>query len=152
MIEIVYNNDSSNDYYYQTQGVGSMQPQRYSRQREAILCNLKDRCDHPCADMIYESIRLEIPNISLGTVYRNLKSLAADGSIIRFNVGNKERFDGNTTPHIHFFCECCGEIRDVFHDHVNVFLNDMSHILNCTVSGAHLVINGKCEICQQQTM
>jgi hypothetical protein len=35
---------------------------------------------------------------------------------------------------------------------VNVFLNDMSHILNCTVSGAHLVINGKCEICQQQTM
>jgi Fe2+ or Zn2+ uptake regulation protein len=129
-----------------------VQVQRYSRQREAILCNLKERSDHPCADMVYESIRLQIPNISLGTVYRNLKALADDGSIIRFNVGNKERFDGNTTPHIHFFCECCGEIRDVFHDSVNAFVENMSQLLDCTVSGAHLVITGKCEICPKTIM
>ncbi len=125
-----------------------MQPQRYSRQREAILHNLKGRCDHPCADMVYESLRQEIPNISLGTVYRNLNNLAADGSIIRFTVGGKERFDGNTIPHIHFVCDKCGEIHDVFHHSVDDFLSHMSHLLHCTVSGAHMVINGDCKSCR----
>ncbi len=125
-----------------------MQPQRYSRQREAILLNLKERCDHPCADMVYESLRKEMPNISLGTVYRNLNSLAADGSIIRFTAGGKERFDGNTAPHIHFVCDQCGAIQDVFHHSVNDFLGQMSLLLRCTVNGAHLVINGNCEGCR----
>jgi Fe2+ or Zn2+ uptake regulation protein len=98
--------------------------------------------------MVYESIRQELPNISLGTVYRNLNNLAADGSIVRFTVGGKERFDGNTTPHIHFVCDKCGEIQDVFHQNVNDFLAQMSHLLQCTVSRAHLVINGDCQSCR----
>ena len=48
---------------------------KYSRQREGILRNLQSRRDHPTADMIYDSVRKEYPNISLGTVYRNLTFL-----------------------------------------------------------------------------
>lgn len=85
-----------------------------SRQRDAILANLKNRCDHPTADMIYMDIRKEIPNISLGTVYRNLSLLADHGMIHRFSVdGKAERFDGLTGNHYHFVCQECGEIYDL---------------------------------------
>ncbi|MBR3844913.1 MAG: transcriptional repressor [Clostridia bacterium] len=126
-----------------------MEAKRYSRQREAILKNLQHRTDHPSADMVYESMRREIPNISLGTVYRNLNTLAENGSIIRFAVGGKEHFDGNITPHIHFVCTHCGAIRDLFHSCVDDFIHEASDLLHCTVSGANLVFQGKCNICPQ---
>ena len=59
-----------------------MQEQRYSRQREAILENLKNRYDHPTAMELYLSVREDIPNLSLGTLYRNLTLLRDSGKII----------------------------------------------------------------------
>ena len=56
---------------------------RYSRQREAIKEFLMTRKDHPTADVIYQNVRLEYPNISLGTVYRNLTLLSDLGEILR---------------------------------------------------------------------
>ena len=125
-----------------------MECKRYSRQREAILQNLQSRTDHPSADMVYESIRQRIPNISLGTVYRNLHSLSENGSILRFTVEGKERFDGNITPHIHFVCNQCGTIHDAFDTCVDDFIAQVSALLGCTVNGANLVFQGKCSICQ----
>ena len=85
-----------------------------SRQRDAILANLQSRCDHPTADMIYMDIRKEIPNISLGTVYRNLSLLADHGMIIRLSIdGKAERFDCITGTHYHFVCQECGEVEDL---------------------------------------
>lgn len=56
---------------------------KYSRQREAILKDLQSRRDHPTADMVYESVRKEYPNISLGTVYRNLAFLTESGQVLK---------------------------------------------------------------------
>ena len=56
---------------------------KYSRQRESIKENLMHRCDHPTADMVYSDIRKIYPNISLGTVYRNLSLLSELGEISR---------------------------------------------------------------------
>lgn len=56
-----------------------------SRQREAIVLFLKNRKDHPTADIVYQEIRHDIPNISLGTVYRNLSLLADRGDILRLS-------------------------------------------------------------------
>ena len=53
--------------------------QRYSKQREAIFENLQSRYDHPTADMVYTDLKRDFPNISLGTVYRNLSLLAEEG-------------------------------------------------------------------------
>lgn len=123
--------------------------QRYSRQREAILQNLQRRKDHPSADMVYESLRNHWPNLSLGTVYRNLNILSADGTIGRFTVQGKEHFDGNMTPHIHFVCTECGDIMDVFNETIEPFVNGIAKHLSCTVSNAHIVIYGKCCVCQK---
>ena len=125
-----------------------MECKRYSRQREAILKNLQHRTDHPSADMVYESIRSEIPNISLGTVYRNLNTLSESGAILRFSVEGKERFDGNITPHIHFVCNGCGAIHDAFDSCVDDFIAQVSTLLGCTVHGANLVFQGKCSVCR----
>ncbi len=54
---------------------------KYSRQREAIKNFLMTRHDHPTADVVYSNVRTEFPNISLGTVYRNLTLLADLGEI-----------------------------------------------------------------------
>ena len=87
---------------------------KYSRQREAIKIFLAGCTDHPTADMIYMAIREKYPNISLGTVYRNLSLLADRGEILKISFeGKAERFDGNVRPHYHFCCKSCGVVSDL---------------------------------------
>ena len=85
----------------------------YSRQREAILEVLRSTDIHPTASWIYTKVKERIPNISLGTVYRNLAALSEAGEILNFSVGDlSERYDGNANPHLHLYCRCCGSITD----------------------------------------
>lgn len=87
---------------------------KYSRQREAIKNFLMTRKDHPTADVVYSSVRNEFPNISLGTVYRNLTLLADIGEISRLRVGDGvDHFDADTHPHYHFVCTECGSVVDL---------------------------------------
>ena len=87
---------------------------KYSRQREAIVNFLKTRYDHPTADVVYSNVRTEFPNISLGTVYRNLTLLADLGEIARLHLGDGvDHFDYNTNPHYHFVCSECGGVSDL---------------------------------------
>ena len=83
-----------------------MQPTiKRSRQRDAILAYLRTRTDHPTAEAVYTALRESMPNISLGTVYRNLALLADYGTILRISCDGKvDHFDANTTPHPHFLC------------------------------------------------
>ena len=90
---------------------------KYSRQRESIKASLMSRKDHPTADAVYASIREEFPNISLGTVYRNLSLLSETGQILKLNMRDSaDRFDGRITPHDHFVCERCHCVEDIFLD------------------------------------
>ena len=74
---------------------------KYSRQRESIKVCLQGRKDHPTADMLYTDVRKEFPNISLGTVYRNLSLLSELGEIKRLTTGDgPDRFDGDTSTHL----------------------------------------------------
>ena len=87
---------------------------KHSRQRDAIKSFLAGRKDHPTADTIYTCLREEYPNISLGTVYRNLALLTDTGEIARISTGNgPERYDGTVTPHQHFICTKCARVYDV---------------------------------------
>ena len=98
---------------------------KYSRQREAIKEFLSGRKDHPTADAVYMEVRREFPNISLGTVYRNLTLLADLGEIMRVNVGDGvDHFDPNTALHYHFICRACGCVQDLDIDNI-VNINEM---------------------------
>ena len=85
-----------------------------SRQREAILEVMQNTKCHPTADWVYAEVRKIIPNISLGTVYRNLSMLAENGTIQKLNIGTSvEHFDGNPEIHYHVCCSDCGRIDDI---------------------------------------
>ena len=85
-----------------------------SKQRECIKAFLATRTDHPTADTIYMNIRQEFPNISLGTVYRNLALLSDLGEIMKITTdGGADRFDGNATRHHHFICTKCHRVMDL---------------------------------------
>lgn len=87
---------------------------KYSRQRDMIRSYLSSTKEHPTADMVYENVRKEFPNISLGTVYRNLKLLVSEGEAIKIDCGDGcERFDSRVSPHYHFICRNCGRVLDI---------------------------------------
>ena len=121
---------------------------KHSRQRDAILSFLNTRKDHPTADFIYDNIRQIYPNISLGTVYRNLSLLTEIGQIQRLTTGDgKDHFDGNAAPHDHFVCRICNSVIDVngAADHeLDVSLNET---FDGEVEGHTTIYYGKCKNC-----
>lgn len=85
----------------------------HSRKRDAILACLRSTPTHPSADWIYARLKPEIPDLSLGTVYRNLSLFRREGLIVSVGVvGGLERFDADVSPHMHFICSCCGAVLD----------------------------------------
>lgn len=87
---------------------------RYSHQRERIYQYLTQSQNHPSAEMVYQDLRPEIPGLSLGTVYRNLKLLEELGKIRRVtSFQGTERYDAICGDHAHFLCEKCGMLLDL---------------------------------------
>jgi Fur family ferric uptake transcriptional regulator len=87
---------------------------RNTRQRQVVLEELKRCAWHPTAAELYEFARRRLPKLSLGTVYRNLELLAADGVIQNLETsGTESRFDGNPERHHHVRCVRCGRVDDV---------------------------------------
>lgn len=87
---------------------------KYSRQRESIKNYLMTTKDHPTADMVYMHVKQQFPNISLGTVYRNLNLLTDIGEAIKISTPDGgDRFDGKIEPHNHFLCTRCGRLLDL---------------------------------------
>nr|MBF0221512.1 transcriptional repressor [Desulfobulbaceae bacterium] len=90
---------------------------RMTKQRQVILEELCSVKTHPTADDMYEMVRKRVPNVSLGTVYRNLEILSETGVIQKLDVGGtKKRFDGNVMTHSHLRCKNCGRVEDVDFD------------------------------------
>ncbi|MBQ7857468.1 MAG: transcriptional repressor, partial [Oscillospiraceae bacterium] len=88
--------------------------QKHFKKRDAILACVKGTDVHPSADWVYDRMRQEYPDISLGTVYRNLTLFKKQGMIQSLGtVGGVERFDGNTDPHVHFICTGCDSVIDL---------------------------------------
>jgi len=86
---------------------------RLTRPRQLIIDVVRATDVHPTAALVYQRVRRRLPRVSLATVYRNLRMLAAEGFLAeRADVAGM-RFDGNTGPHDHFTCLVCGRIFDV---------------------------------------
>lgn len=88
---------------------------KHFRKRDAILAYLRNTDEHPSAEMVLSHVRKEIPDLSLGTVYRNLALFKQQGLVMSLgSVDGVERFDGNVNPHVHFVCRHCGAVRDLY--------------------------------------
>ena len=87
--------------------------QRHSKIRDRIIECLMSTKTHPTAEWVYEQLKPECTSLSLATVYRNLAQLRDAGVISSLgDVGGRERFDGDVTPHTHIICVKCGRVTD----------------------------------------
>lgn len=121
---------------------------KYSHQRVLIKEILKNRSDHPTADMVYDTAREREPQISLGTVYRNLKTLAESGEIDTLEtVDKKLHYDGNVNKHGHFICTECGAIYDVW---AKPSVPEELSSNSFTVAEAKCVYYGICNKCKNR--
>ncbi len=129
-----------------------MKALKYSRQREAIKDFLSARKDHPTADMVYTHIREEFPNISLGTVYRNLALLTEMGEILKLSCGdNADHFDACTAPHYHFYCRKCQGVSDLELPSMDIINLAASERFDGKLEGHALYFYGTCKSCLNST-
>ena len=129
-----------------------MAAMKYSRQRELIKAYLASTTSHPTADKVYDEIRKEIPNISLGTVYRNLSQLVDTGEIIKVNCGDGcDHFDGTTAPHQHFICTECKEVLDLEMDPIDHINSTANKNFAGSITGSVTYFFGLCPDCIKKT-
>jgi Fur family peroxide stress response transcriptional regulator len=125
---------------------------KYSKQREAIKNYLQNCTTHPTADVVYTDLRKEFPNISLGTVYRNLSLLADLGEIRRISTdGDADFFDGNMHPHDHFICTRCHRVYDIELREADELIRLASMKFPGHIESYLLNFFGTCEQCTKET-
>ena len=125
---------------------------RYSKKREAILAAIRGTNCHPSAEWVYQTLKPAHPDLSLGTVYRNLVFFQENGDIQSVGVvKGQERFDGVTTPHSHFIRQHCGAVIDLDKTPLNVQLDrDISRQYGLSVERHELTFYGTCQTCMQE--
>ena len=125
---------------------------RYSKKREAILAAIRGTNCHPSAEWVYQTLKPAHPDLSLGTVYRNLVFFQENGDIQSVGVvKGQERFDGVTTPHSHFICQQCGAVIDLDKTPLNVQLDrDISRQYGLSLERHELTFYGTCQTCMQE--
>ncbi len=123
-----------------------------TKQRQLIYETVQNNYDHPTADEIFHIVRAKMPNISLGTVYRNLGLLAEQNKIRKISVpGKADHFDRESPWHDHMVCEKCGRMFDIMLNNTDApsLVQQLSHASHMQVTSYWLVANCICPDCQE---
>lgn len=121
-----------------------------TKQKEAILRVLRSTSSHPTAAWLYDEVRKEMPNISLATVYRNLRQLRERGEILELDInGTSSRFDARTDDHYHFRCEKCDRVFDIDEPVDKQLDGRVAGKTGFKISYYQLEFRGLCRECQE---
>ncbi|HAJ95763.1 MAG TPA: transcriptional repressor [Actinobacteria bacterium] len=124
---------------------------RMTKQRKAMLEEIKKSKAHPTADNIYDLVKKKIPGISLGTVYRNLEILSGEGLVRKLELAHTQRrYDGNIKNHYHVLCTECGRVDDLItmgDDNIEELLGVRSYY---QITGHRLKFFGLCPDCKKK--
>ncbi len=122
--------------------------QRYTEQRAAVYRYLRSSTGHPSADEVFTSVRAEISDISLATVYKALETLVSCGLATKLAFGDgSARYDSRTDDHCHSRCLSCGVVRDVGNVTAASLLTTFPAQDGFQVVGYRLEVVGFCESC-----
>lgn len=123
---------------------------RNTKQRDAVLKTVLDSSDHPSAEMIYGRVKEIIPNISLGTVYRNLSLLTETGKIRHITVKDGgDRYDKTLRTHAHFHCSVCNEVTDIPDDILQAIEDKIEAVSGCKIIKTDILFAGICNKCAE---
>ncbi len=117
-----------------------------TKQKEIILQVVQNSIEHLTADEIYMAAKELMPSIAVGTVYRNLGLMVADGEISKVSVHNgPDRYDRTLDKHYHLTCRNCGNVRDISLNGIDEFLQNQ---IDEEVLSSELHIYHLCENCK----
>ena len=122
---------------------------KHFRKRDAILTCLQETKVHPSADWVYQQLKPQIPDLSLGTVYRNLSLFKEQGLVQSLGtVKGVERFDGDTHSHVHFICTDCGAVQDIEGmPQLPSLRASAENDLGSQIQGCQITFTGRCREC-----
>ena len=127
-----------------------MNKNRMTIQKRIIMEELEKTKKHPTAELLYGEVKKRLPEISIGTVYRNLDILAKDGTAQKLvDSKRKNRFDGNPEIHFHIECSNCGRVDDLPENIAEVLKKDIDQETGYEVNGYNLYFYGICPDCKQ---
>ncbi len=127
-----------------------MKGHNFSSKREAIFKTIASTKSHPSAAWVYDRLKDEIPNLSLGTVYRNIALFKEQGRVITVaSVNGEERIDADVTDHAHFVCEHCNGVFDLNSGPL-VALEDELSQKGFEINRKNVVFHGKCCDCKSK--
>ncbi len=122
----------------------------YSRQRERIYEYMLATKEHPSAEMLYTDLRAEMPELSFGTVHRNLTLLEELGKVRRVtSLNGNERYDAICGDHVHFICRECGAISNLEEADVQGIFRSVPLAAGFEPSQLDLLITGRCPKCSK---
>jgi len=120
-------------------------------QRLAIIKYMEGNKNHPHALKIHRDLKRRYPTLSFSTVYNTLNMLEKIGEIISLNIVDQYvNFDPNTSPHIHFYCEKCHRIKDIFLDEVSGLSIPMDELNGNIIKSAQITLRGICSDCRKK--
>lgn len=119
---------------------------KHSKQRDALIEILQSTDSHPTAEWVYERMRESFPNVSLATVYRNLKHMIEIGMARELYTDNSSRFDANMAEHYHFVCKKCNKIVDIFPEEKNSEIEKIKN-MGFEIDRYDLSVYGLCKEC-----
>lgn len=124
---------------------------RITPQRHAILEYLIESMSHPTADEIYKALESKFPNMSVATVYNNLRVFKKVGLVNEMTYGDSSsRFDFVTTNHYHIICEKCGDIKDFHYPGLDEIESVAEYVTGFKVEKHRMEVYGICPKCQGQ--
>lgn len=120
--------------------------ERTTSQKKVIFDYLKSVSTHPSAKQVYSAVKKKLPQISLGTVYRILENLKEKGEIQEV-ICEESHYDGCAKPHVHFVCEKCKNIFDIW-EKIDILKNKKIKVGK--VKKYQIYIYGICKKCQKK--
>lgn len=121
---------------------------KHSKQRDALIDILQSTDTHPTAEWVYEQMKDKFPNVSLATVYRNLKHMIEMGIARELYTDNSSRFDANMKEHYHFICKKCNKLIDIFPEEENCEITKIKQ-KGFLIDRYDLSIYGVCTECKE---
>jgi len=122
---------------------------RNTTQRSLVLEAVKECRCHITADEVYNKIVKKFPNISKGTVYRNLKLLSDNGEIRKVEIpGKVDFYDHLCYDHYHARCVKCGQVFDVEMDFISDLEKNIKDAHGFEITGHDIFFKGTCLGCK----
>lgn len=121
---------------------------RITPQRQAILEYMVESKSHPTADEIYRALHTRFPNMSVATVYNNLRLFVEVGFVKELSYGDaSSRFDFTNTQHYHAICERCGKIVDLYYPVLDDVEMVAKNLTGFEVTHHRMEVYGLCPEC-----